>query len=279
VTGARRAPAWPLALLLVACLMVAPPARAQAPAVILPAGILIATEAMPVGDPLAPAPTAPPWATTEAVARQSALLVPEAARAAGVDAWRIEAQVVAGGAFLETAPMLLLRTRLGWAEAERLAAALGFVFRAPGVIVADLAASEGDSAFAIVALPQARPTPTQAHAFFERAARTTEGLGTSYLALAEGLLFLNLRDSDGTTLAGLDDENFLDALRDTATAARARLAVTGSARTRIVWNDWVAAPDGAEHLERLGPSAAPSLRALRERHEAIVRAAVRAPAR
>jgi len=274
VTGARRAPAWPLALLLVACLVVAAPARAQAPV-----GVLIATEAMPVGDPLAPAPTAPPWTTTEAVARQSALLVPDAARAAGVDAGRIETQVVAGGAFLETAPTLLLRTRLGWGEAERLAAALGFVFRAPGVIVADLAAAEGDSAFAIVALPQARPTPAQAHAFFERAARTTEGLGTSYLAMAEGLLFLNLRDSDGTTLAGLDDENFLDALRDTATAARARVAVTGSARTRIVWNDWVAAPDGAEHLERLGPSAAPYLRALRERHEAIVRAAVRAPPR
>jgi hypothetical protein len=202
-------------------------------------------------------------------------LVPDAARAVGVDAGRIETQVVAGGAFLETAPTLLLRTRLPWADAERLAAALGFIFRSPAAIVADLAAPEGESAWGIVALPQARPSPAQAQAFFARAAETTEGLGTSYLALSEGLLFLNLRDPDGQPIAGLDDDNFLDALRDAAAGARARVTATGTARARVVWNDWVAAPDGEEHLARVGPVAATALRVLRDRHAAAVRAMAR----
>lgn len=256
-----------LTALVVAALGTAVVARAQ-----VPTGVLIATEVVPVGDPLAPAPPAPPWAAVEALARQAALLVPDAARAVGADAGRIDTQVIAAGAFLETSPTLLLRTRLPFAEAERLAAALGFVFRSPAAIVADLASTEGESAFGLVALAQGRATPAQAQAFFSRAAETTEGLGTSYLALPEGLLYLNLRDPDGLPIAGLDDENFLDALRDTATGARARIVATGTARARIVWNDWVAAPDGEDHLARTGPAAAPALRALRDRHAVAVRA-------
>jgi len=244
------------------------------------APVLVACEAIPSG-PLAPPELAhATYAEAEAVARQVAShLAGPALRAVGIAPERLDIQVAPGGAFNETVPMLQLRGTLDEAETARAAAALGYVLRQFAVLTADFRDTEAGTAFALVGM-RTRVTPVLGQHFFAHAGQVTEGLGTSYVASGDEMLFLNLRDPDGGLLTGLDDDNFLQALGDAVASfpnGTATLRRTGTAAAAFLVNDWTASPNGEEFLEQMGRTGANTLAelaALRARHDAVLRDAL-----
>ncbi|HYD67925.1 hypothetical protein [Azospirillum sp.] len=216
-----------------------------------------------------------PFAVRSAfAARVAGELVPAVLRALGHDPAAAVTELTVGGWQLRTNPSLHTALPLADAEADRLAAALGFVLRQDSVLVADLTQGDGRTGSVIVTLP--RLTPDRAQRFFAHAARVDAGLGGGYTAFGDAMLFLNVAGDDGKPYSGLPDAAFADAL---ARAARrfpaARLTATGLADARFVSNDWAAAPDGADYTRRLDPATVAALRTLRDRHAALLRAANR----
>jgi hypothetical protein len=177
-----------------------------------------------------------------------------------------------GGYLARTNASLQSRTRLDVARADRLAAALGFVFRQSSVLISDLADRSGDTGFATLRFPRDTLDPSLAHRFFLHAAGIHRGLGGGYTAFGDDMIFLNLRDEAGKPYSGLDDQAFIAHLGKAAAqfpSVRPRVAARGSAAARLVGNSWRQMPDGAGYIGILGGSEAselPALRALQERH-------------
>jgi len=207
-------------------------------------------------------------------ARTAGELVPAVLRALGHDPAEAVTELTVGGWRLRTNPSLHTALPLADAEADRLAAALGFVLRQDSVLVADLTQGDGRTGSVVVTLP--RLTPDRAQRFFAHAANVHAGLGGGYTAFGDVLLFLNVIGDDGTPVSGLPDTAFAAALaRATRGFPDARVTATGLADARFVSNDWTAAPDGEEYARRLDPGTLATLRALRDRHTALLRAANR----
>lgn len=198
---------------------------------------------------------------------------------AGNDPAKVRTRVGPGGYHLETSPSIQTQVVLADADANRAAAALGWVFRQESVIVADLQDRvEGRTGWVIVDFPEGAVTPELAHAFFQHAASMSRGLGEGYTAFVEDLLFFNMRDDDGAPVSGLEDAAFIEAMRTVAAAfsgAKVTAELNGVADARFVWNDWRAErdPDGQGYGRQLGPELTASLAPVRERHSAMVRAA------
>lgn len=216
-----------------------------------------------------------PFAVRNAfAARVAGELVPAVLRALGHDPAAAVTELTVGGWRLRTNPSLHTALPLADAEADRLAAALGFVLRQDSVLVADLTQGDGRTGSVLVTLP--RLTPDRAQRFFAHAATVHAGLGGGYTAFGDVLLFLNVTGDDGQPYSGLSDGAFADALGRAARGfPAARLTATGLADARFVGNDWTAAPDGEDYARRLAPGTVTTLRTLRDRHTALLRAANR----
>lgn len=205
-----------------------------------------------------------------------AAIVPDVIAAVGLDPARVETRMTPGGYLGRTNASLQSRAALDGARADRLAAALGFVFRQSSVLISDLADRTGGTGFATLRFPRDTLDASLAHRFFTHAAGVHQGLGGGYTAFGDDMIFLNLRDETGKPYSGLDDRAFAAGLGRAAAdfpGARPRIAARGSAAARLIGNSWRQMPDGAGYVQVLGgpgPSVLPALRGLQDRHTALM---------
>jgi len=248
------------------------------------AELLISTEAVPGGGFRLPALAEADFGTRERLNRVAARrLVPEIARAVGIDPARLKGELPPGGFMLRTNPSVQLTLDAPAREVDRLAAALGFVFSQSSVLVSDLADRAGGTAYGVVSFETPVKEGPRAHAFFLHAAGVAKGLGGGYAGRDGALLFLNLRPAPGRPpFSGLDDPAFQAALAKAAgsfAAEPARIASTGVARAWLIENDWRQQARGQAYLGRIGGDARTLnlLQELRERHIELARSFVDTP--
>jgi len=254
--------------LLLGALAAIGPARAE------PARFVVAYEAIPSADLALPAPRAAGYAAKERLARLVAVgLTPSVVAAVGLDPGRVFTRIAPGGYLGETAPALFSTLHAAPADADRLAAALGYVLRQDSVLVADL---DGDGAYQVsIRFAYRALTPATAQAFFRRAMQVHPGLGGGYMALDDRMVFLNLRGPDGRPYSGLADWPFREMLGIAASRFDgARLGSSGQAAARLIANDWKRAPNGSEYAGRLAGATA-ALDALAARFEALLQSAAK----
>lgn len=206
-------------------------------------------------------------------------LVPDILRIAGAPPRDVQSQVGPGGFELKTSVSIQSHVHLDDAETDRVAAALGWVFRQESVLVADLdGAAQGRTRYVIADFTDDRVTPALADAFFQHAATIDRGLGEGYTAFGDDLLFLNVRGPDGAPYSNLDDAAFDGAMSRAAESfagARVKTDARGRADARFVENDWKAAPEGEGYAQVLGAAVVASLAPLQARHSAMVLEAAR----
>ncbi len=247
------------------------------------------------------AESAAPYEVRAAVtARLADELVPAVLAILDIPADQVETRVAPGGYLRHTNPSLQSGVSVAEADAERLAAALGYVCRQDGVLITDFtpetaaetggegaAAGNGDAGggdagptgYVLIGFPEATLTPVIAQAFFSHAATVEPALGGGYTALGDTMVFLNLRDEAGQALGGLTDETFTLRLGQAVASFAgppARVIGTGEARALLVANDWTTAPLGGDYLSRLGREGVPltaQLAALQARRASIERSA------
>lgn len=210
-------------------------------------------EAVPAG--------APPGASYDArqrlTERARTELLPTILDAAGLDGAGAVTDLRMGGYRLRTNPSLHMTLRLEDAPADRLAGAIAWSLEQESVLVADFDSADGATGYALVRFPAGSLTPDRAQRFFLAAAAEQDGLGGGYTAFGDTLLFLNLRNGDGTPYSGLPDEAFTESLQRAAAAfPGAVLAATGRADARLV-------------LQPPRPDS-PALAPLRARHAGLV---------
>jgi hypothetical protein len=232
----------------------------------------LAYEAVPAG---ATALEAAPYAARQAIARRvAAEIVPAVIAALGIEPASAATELTVGGYRLHLNPALHTVLKGADEPAGRLAAALGWVLHQDSVLLADLAANDGDTEFAMVRLapdrlapdrlPPDRPDPEGVRRFFVHAAAVHPPLGDGFTALGGGaLLFLDLSHTGG----------LIDGLRRAATGfPAASLGETGQARAQLVDNDWRRYPAGDAYVVRLPAASLPALGPLRARHARLVQA-------
>ncbi len=197
-------------------------------------------------------------------------------RAVGVDPAKVRTEMTPGGYLLRTNSSLQSRAAVGWPQADRVAAALGYVLRQSSVLVSDLADAKGRTGLAVVHFPHGRLTAAMAHSFFEHAAQIHKGLGGGYTAFGDDMIFLNVRDEAGKPYSDLNDRDFARGLRTAAMSfkdGRARLARVSQARAKFVGNSWRQNPNGEDYVKILGGAADPAvvrLKTLQEKHTAMI---------
>ena len=210
-------------------------------------------------------------------------LLPAIFTAVGVDGWTgadLVTDVTPGGYLLNTNASLQTELTATDAQANRLSAAVGYVFRQWSVLVTDFADTEGGTGYAIVAFPEGSLTGEAAHAFFEHAAAVDEGLGGGYTAFGDEMIFLNVTDGEGNPYSGLADADFIAGLTEAAASFApldAAVTETGEAAARFVGNDWSEAVAGDDYAAVIDdPDLMTALDALVADHTALVMEAVAA---
>lgn len=206
-------------------------------------------------------------------------LHPQIIDAINFDCATPETQETPGGYLLVTNPSLqsaVSATDCTQDEVERLAAALGYVYRQWDVLITDFSASEGGTGYATVAFPEGSLTPELAQDFFVFAASINGGLGGGYTAFDDAMLFLNLRDTvDGSPYSGLEDAEFIAALETAADEfAQADVVVESAAEGELealfVSNDWASSPEGEDFAAMLDDAELVILDELRVAHDQLV---------
>jgi hypothetical protein len=265
----------PLALFLSLLLLLLVPA--VRPAAAFEPALLFSYEAIPSAQVDLPGLDRANYAQRAEVATAALdVLVPEILTLMGIDPGKAVTEVTPGGYLMKTSASLQTRVSLPEGGADRLAAALGYVFRQYSVMVSRLGKPSGDTGYVAVAFRPGVLDAALAHRFFEAAAAREEGLGGGYTVFGDTMYFLNVRDSDGQPYSGLDDADFAAALKAAAAgfAAQGVMAVSvGTADARFVGNDWDRQPMGGAYVELLGGRDSPEVRALdrlRERHTELV---------
>lgn len=208
-------------------------------------------------------------------------LLPAIFAAVGVDGWEgadLVTDVTPGGYLLNTNASLQTELTVTDDRADRLSAALGYVFRQWSVLVTDFADADGGTGYAIVAFPEGSLTGEAAHAFFTHAAAVDEGLGGGYTAFGDEMIFLNVTDGEGNPYSGLADAEFIDGLTTAAasfTPLNATVTETGEAAARFIGNDWSEAIAGDDYAAVIDdPDLIAALDALVSDHTDLVMQAV-----
>lgn len=207
-------------------------------------------------------------------------MVPDVVALVGLADQMLDTELTPGGFQRVTNPSLQTRLMASGSQVETLAAGLGYVFSQWSVLVADFAAEDGGTGYAVVSFDVAQVDPELGQAFFDHAADVDAGLGGGYFAFASEVIYLNLRGPDGEPYSGLDDDSFVAAVEDAADSFapyKAELAQAGEAGVIFVENDWKTAPAGEDYLavlDPLGEAALAELAALQDEHVERFKAAV-----
>jgi hypothetical protein len=155
------------------------------------------------------------------------------------------------------------------AEARRLGAALGYVFRQYAVLVYTLDAESGNLRYVSVRFARGTVTPILAERYFAAARSQLKSDKLGFTTLVSRLIFINLNTgiADDVLVAGL--------ARAAASLANAKLTVDPPrpARAYLVENNWEKAKEGEEYVRVFGPNERVTvvLAALRQRHDRRVR--------
>jgi hypothetical protein len=259
-----------LAPLLVLLLAWTRPAPAADPA------WLLSYEAIPSAQVELPGLDRATYGQRAELTRESArVLVPEILTVMGVHPGKARTEVTPGGYLLRTNASLQTKASLDGAQARRLAAALGYVFRQYSVLASDFGRGDGGTAYVAVSFPSGTLDAARAQRFFEAAAGRDEGLAGGYTALGDTMYFLNVRDSSGAPYSRLTDEAFAGLLGEAAAefGEGASFAGSGQAEALFVGNEWAEDRDGEGYLAQLGGPGAPELdrlNTLRDRHTRMV---------
>jgi hypothetical protein len=197
-------------------------------------------------------------------------------RAVGVDPAKVRTEMTPGGYLLRTNSSLQSRTVVDWRQADRVAAALGYVLRQSSVLVSDLADAKGGTGLAVVRFPRGTLTAAMADSFFQHAAKIHKGLGGGFTAFGDEMIFLNVRDDAGKPYSELNDRDFARGLRAAAMSfkdGRAKLVRAGQARAKFVGNSWRQKPNGEDYVALLGGSTDPAvlrLKPVQDRHTTMI---------
>jgi hypothetical protein len=203
------------------------------------------------------------------------VLVPEILTVMGVHPGKAETEVTPGGYLLRTNASLQTKAPLDGAQARRLAAALGYVFRQYSVLASDFGRGDGGTGYVAISFPSGTLDAARAQRFFEAAAEREEGLDGGYTALDDTMYFLNVRDSSGDPYSRLTDRTFAGLLGEVAAEFGEGASFTGSGQAAVLFvgNDWIDDRDGEGYVAQLGGPGAPELdrlNLLRDRHTRMV---------
>jgi len=219
----------------------------------------------------------PPEARRASYAEKDALtravlaeIVPHIWTGVGAVATRARSRVQAGGYGNEVNPAIHSNLQTSEAEARRMAAALGYVFRQYAVLMYDLAAEQSDLRQASARFPRGAVTPALATRFFGlvRAQLKNDKLGFS--ATRSRMIFINLN-------TGIADDAFAAGLARAAAdwpEANIKIEPLKPVRAFLVENDWEKAKAGEDYVRQLGPNGeriAAALAVLQRRHDGRVR--------
>lgn len=182
-------------------------------------------------------------------------IVPRIAEAAGIDASDLSSEVTPGGYLLKTNASLQSEAEVSGEDADRFAAALGYVFRQDSVLVSGLDDDSAKTGFVVVSFPDNTLDAKLAQAFFEKAASIDKGLGGGYTAFGDDQIFLNVVGDDGKPYSGLDNAAFKAGLVKAAAEfgpPNPKITDSGTAIARFIGNDWEKQPKGDEYIAKLG---------------------------
>ncbi len=197
-------------------------------------------------------------------------IVPHVWTTLGAVATRARSRVQAGGYGTEVNPAIHSNLQTTEAEARRLAAALGFVFRQYAVIMYDLRAEQSDLRQVSVRFPRRSLTPAIAERFFGLARRQLNSDKLGFSATFSRMIFINIS-------TGLSDEALADGL---ARAAKEwpeptiKIEPPKPVRAFLIENDWGKAKAGEDYVRHFGPNGprlAAALEVLQRRHDGRVR--------
>lgn len=195
-------------------------------------------------------------------------LVPKVMRLVGGDTRLDWTRLGPGGHAGETNPSIYTSVSATKVQAERIAAALGYVMRQSGVLVANLNDPKGRIAMVEVNFGSSGLTPLRAAGFLRAANLTLSSNDLGYSALDDRMIFLNI----GT---GIEDDAFHAGLAKTAVTFPPPPAVSELKRATAIFltNNWSTAPDGEAYAVRLGGTMSNvvlNLRQLRREHRSII---------
>ena len=175
-----------------------------------------------------------------------------------------------GGYGDEVNPAIHSNLQTTEAEARRLAAALGYVFRQYAVLVYDLAAEQSELRQVSARFPRGAVTPALAERFFGLARQQLKSDKLGFSATRSRMIFINLNTgiADGAFAAGL--------ARAAAEWPEAGIKIEPlkPVRAVLVENDWDKAKGGEEYVRQLGSASerlATALAVLQRRHDGRVR--------
>jgi len=211
------------------------------------------------------------YAETEALTRAVlAEMVPHVWTKLGAVAMRARSRVLAGGYGDAVNPAVHSDIQTSEAEARRLAAALGYVFRQYAVLVYDLNVERSELRQVSARFPRGTVTPALAERYFSLARKQLKSDKLGFSATRSRLIFINLN-------TGIADDAFAAGLARAAAewpAAGIKIEPPKPVRAYLVENDWEKAKAGEDYVRRLGVVSEPlvaALAVLQRRHDDRVR--------
>jgi hypothetical protein len=213
----------------------------------------------------------PSYAEKDALTRAVlAEIVPHVWTALGATSARARSRVQAGGYGDAVNPAIHSVIQTREAEARRLAAALGYVFRQYAVIMYDLGAEGSELRYVAVRFPRGSLTPALATRYFGLAREQLKSEKLGFSGTRSRMIFININ-------TGIPDAAFAEGLGKAAAAwpdPVLKVDAPKPVRAFLIENDWDKAKAGEDYARQLGPNAerlGAALAHLQRRHDGRVR--------
>lgn len=197
-------------------------------------------------------------------------IVPHVWTTLGATAARARSRVQAGGYGDTVNPAIHSVIQTREADARRLAAALGYVFRQYAVIMYDLGAEGSDLRYVAVRFPRGTLTPALAVRFFGLARGALKSGKLGFSGTRSRMIFININ-------TGIADADFAAGLAKAAAAwpePVLKVDAPKPVRAFLIENDWEKAKAGEDYVRLLGPQSERRIAALgqlQRRHDGRVR--------